>query len=295
MCIFLCFQAECRTILCPSGFIRTDDNCEAISTIWFKNYYYIQLELTSLTNSSLPLSYLNELSENEKNQPDLWLDSKGAPLDYFEVFVEKVEFKNVIFVRKMILRVGKEKYPLNIVKETESIRKAVGKIWEMKLKGETFSFSVKIDKFTSYIFGASHLPRHDVVVYAYNGTAVYEKNQTRNIFERLPLLSVYPKGFGTSIKLRRVNFCEKVRLLASEWSSGYQEIRLHPSITRSDSGKTLGDSEFELYFDDSDMVTVEICVEDFNSGYKKHISNGSLFIVYNGPVLILYTLFKNIS
>ena len=58
---------------------------------------------------------------------------------------------------------------------------------------------------------------------------VYEKKSTKKLFQELHFHhSLVPTGY---VLLRKVNVCEKVRLLATEWTGGFQEIQLHTSLT----------------------------------------------------------------
>ena len=68
--------------------------------------------------------------------------------------------------------------------------------------------------------------------------------------------------------LSKMTFCEKVRLLGSQWVGLYQEILLNLSTLGN--GRILGDSEFNIFIDENPDIMVEICLEDFRGVSSSH-------------------------
>ena len=255
--------------------------CKPISASWLYDQYFIQLEMIPTMNELLPMSHLDSLSEEERGQPNTWLDSKGAPLDYFTLYVETS--KNNSFVKKLIVRIGRDRYPLSVSKETNSIRKAISQEWEINTNGKTFKFTVQFDKYASFVYDGVQ-QKYDVVEFVTNAKTVKKAKAVK----RVHLFAIKTSRHLQALVLRKTNFCERVRLLATEWTGGFQEIHLDSSIAREGAEKILGDSEFDIFLDDHGEVGVDICVEDFDQDYKKHKTSDAIPIAYNGNAMFLF-------
>ena len=255
--------------------------CKPISASWLNDQYFVQLEMTPAMIELLPMSYLDSLSVEERKQPNIWFDAKGAPLDFFILFVETS--KNNSFVKKLIVRIGRSRYPLNVAEETNSIRKAISQEWEININGKTFKFSVQFDKYASFVYDGVQR-KFDVSEFVTNDKTV----RMGKAVKRVNAFSSKTNNKLATLILRKTNFCDRVRLLATEWTGGFQEIRLDSSIAREGAEKVLGDSEFDMFLNDHGKVEVDICVEDFNQDYKMHKASDAIPIAYNGNAMFLF-------
>ena len=242
-----------------------------VSTAWMKKGYFIQLEMTPVSESWLPWSYLTELSNEQWNDTGVWFDANGAPLDYLELFAENVTIGQIPHVKKLIVRLGKKLLQVNVDKETKVIQKAMGKPWKINLRGNTYVYSVKFDKFANYVRDGISVRYHTLEVIK-NNHYVYEEQPEERIYHYVGCTSYQRPG----VALRKMNFCKKVRLLHPEWVPMYQEIYFIPEAPHIGSNKILGDSEFDAGFDeDLGEVTIDICVDDFNPGYYSNLTSGT--------------------
>ena len=243
-----------------------------VSTAWMKQRYFIQLEMTPASGSWLPWSYLTELSNEQRNDTGVWFDAKGAPLDYFELFAENVTIGQIPRVKKLIVRLGRKLPQINVDKETKVIQNAMGKPWEINLRGNTYIYTVKFDKFATYVRDGISVRYHTLEAIK-NNHYVFEEQPEERMYTSVGFQNYEPPDFV----LRKMNFCEKVRLLHTEWAPLYQEIIFSPNVTHKCTDRILGDSEFDAGFDeDLDEVTIEICVDDFNPNYYSNLTSGIL-------------------
>ena len=248
----------------------------------------MQLQLTPSSDKLLPLSYLKDLSDEQRNEPESWFDTQGAPLDYFVV-----HFKEEEFVEELVVKVGKNKYPFSLNREIKTIQNAITKPWTISLKGEVFQFSVKFYRYAWYIPNPQQASIDHVLKHLNGDTFLYgDAPKDRYVPEVLSMPN------GKPVVLKKTNFCNRVRLIRSEWIAGFGEIRLNTSKEVFDSETFLGDSEFDIFLDEMGVPTVEICVEDFNPDYQEQQTGRTIDAMLSGSGMLMVTwwilLFKEI-
>ena len=122
---------------------------------------------------------------------------------------KRVVVKNETYAGELLVRVGREKYPLNVAKETEIIQNAMRKNWTITLKGRLFKFTVAFDKYASFIpNGISR--RHGILGY-YSSTLddIDEEKPIPKIYE--PIHQIRYTHLTVKV-LKKTNICERVRL-----------------------------------------------------------------------------------
>ena len=228
--------------------------------------YYVQLQLTPTSDGLLPRSYLNDLTDEQREDHVAWFDAQGAPTDVFDMYSKVVSIENTEYVEELVVRVGKKKYPLSLSRETKTIQNAIDKPWAIRLKGKVFQFSVKFYRYTWFVPTFVGTQRENVLNHLGGEALLYEDAAPEEWYEQVALS--IPSG--DLLSLKKTNFCNRVRLTRLEWIAGFQEIRLNTSREVFDSKKLLGDSEFDIFLDDLGEPTVDICVDDFNPDYQEH-------------------------
>ena len=171
-----------------------------------------------------------------------------------------------------MVRVGRKKYPLNLDREIKSIKAAIKKPWAIMLKGEVFQFSVRFYRYRWYIPTQYATNKRHVLNYLTgSGESLGSEPSSPDEHYETDVLYI---GFGNPFTLKKTNFCNRVRLTRSEWIAGFEEIRLNTSTEIFDSNKRLGNSEFDIFLDETGEPTVEICVEDFNPNHQEQQASG---------------------
>ena len=236
--------------------------------------YNVQLLLTPTSDELLPLSYLETLTAEQKQEPTTWFKSQGAPLDHFEVVVKNVTIEKTLYVENLIVRLGKIKNPVSLSKEIKLLKEAMKKSWVIALNGTVFEFTVRFYRY-AWFLPLMSWGRTDVLMDLTNNktTESVRYVQSEEAYGEIGLMGTIPAT--TLFTIKKTNFCNRVRLVRSEWIAGFQEIRLNTSEAVLDSNKTLGDSEFDIFLGDQGEPTVEICVDDFNPEYQKQIATGT--------------------
>ena len=254
-------------MLCPNGFVGPEGRCRSILTKLLNDLYYVQLHLTPISDTYLTRFVLGDLTDEQRETPEMWFDAQGAPLDFFEMYSKWVDINNAEYVKSLVIRVGRKKYPLNLDKEIQSIQKALEKPWVITLKGLVFQFSVKFDRYAWYVPTQNAKIKSNVLNHiTLSGDALALERATPEEFYKDEFLYTGP---GDPFTLKKTHFCNRVRLTRSEWIAGFQEIRLNTSQEIFDSNKRLGDSEFDIFLDETGKPTVEICMEDFNPNHQE--------------------------
>ena len=236
--------------------------------------YNVQLLLTPISDELLPLSYLETLTAEQKQEPTTWFKSQGAPLDYFDVLVKKVSIENTLHVEKLIVRLGKNKHPINLGKEIKLLHEAMTRPWAIALNGTVFEFTVRFYRYAWFLPLKGWQLTNVLMDFTHNKTSAGVPVKKREVFEQLSITDS-TRAVTKPFTLKKTNFCNRVRLARSEWIAGFQEIRLNTSEAVLDSNKTLGDSQFDIFLDDQGEPTVEICVDDFNPEYQEEIATGT--------------------
>lgn len=240
--------------------------------------YFVQLQLTPIGGDYIPFAYLKDLSDEQKKMPYTWFDSHGAPLQYFEIMMNKTAY-----VEKLVVRVGRSVFPLNMEKEVDVIKKAMSKSWTIRLQGDSFSFSVQFDDYAHF---TRQQKRHDIIDYIKGVCIAYEEQMLEKYY--MVVVNIPDSMSANAVVLKKTNFCERVRLVRSEWIGGFQQIRLNISAYNQ---QVLGDSAFDIYLDEFGQPTVEICVEDFNPNYRKvYVSSAGRWIFSGNKFMILFGL-----
>ena len=263
-------QAECRPVLCPNGFDNADGKCQLLMAKMLTDIYYVQLQLTPISDLLLPASYIEGLSFEQKRNPATWLDTNGTKLDCYTVSFHKKDTENGTFVKDLVVRAGQIMNRIRLDREIKTIRDAISKPWTISLQGEAFEFSVSLYRYQIYT-PQLWTVRYDVVNLT-KGIHTFKPNQKEEAYEEVV---AYIQKEGAFI-FKKTNFCNRVRLARSEWISGFQEIRLNTSKEVYDSEKMLGDSEFDIFLNELREPTVEICVEDFNPGLTEQKGSGKI-------------------
>ena len=255
-------------MLCPNGFVNYGESCRPLLSKLLDDLFYVQLQLTPTSSDTLlPLSYLRDLTDNQRTEPGMWFDAQDAPLDYFEVYSKEIYINNTEYAEELVVRVGRKRYPLSLSKEIKAIQTAIRKPWAITLKGEVFQFLVKFYRYELYVPTRYANSKEHVLNYLIlSGESLsFEDNSPEDFFKD----EIVYTGLGYPFILKKTNFCNRVRLTSSEWIAGFQEIRLNTSKEVFDSNKLLGDSEFDIFLDERGEPTVEICMEDFNPDYQE--------------------------
>ena len=183
--------------------------------------YFIQLIMTPVETAGfnmLPLFYL--ITDEALQPPELWFDCHVAPLDYFKMYGKIVDFGNDSYIEELLVRIGRRKSPLNIAAEIKTIRDAMHRNWNITLKGRTFSFTVRFDRYAQFV--PDGLSRRYEVVRSSPENFIWENLYPPKIYDLFLMKGDYP-----DMVLKKTHFCERVRLSRSEWVGGFQEIRLY--------------------------------------------------------------------
>ena len=255
-------------MLCPNGFVGSGESCRPLVSKLLNDLFYVQLQLMPTSSDTLlPLSYLRDLTDDQREEPRTWFDTQGAPLDYFELYSKEININITEYTEELVVRVGRKIYPLSLSREIKAIQTAVRKPWAITLKGKVLQFIVKLYRHALYIPTRIDNIKEHVLnnLIQSDETLSFEKSLPEDFFKD----EIVYMGFGDPFVLKKTNFCNRVRLTSSEWIAGFQEIRLNTSKEVFDNNKLLGDSEFDIFLDDKGEPTVEICVEDFNPDYKE--------------------------
>ena len=186
--------------------------CVPISTRWLVGSYFIQLILSPVGTILLPWSYLTDLSIEQKRSPETWFTSHITPLYHFQVYGKRVVINNETYVGELLVRVGRQTYPLNVAKETVTIQNATRKNWTITLKGSNFSFTVTFDRYASFIPNG-HSRRYDLTgYYTLMREDIIEENPIPKVYELIQILDKFNYIHHTVNVLKKTNFCERVRL-----------------------------------------------------------------------------------
>lgn len=226
----------------------------------------MQLQLTPSSDQLPPRSYLDDLTDEERKEPGTWLDAKGAPLDTFGLYSKTVNINDTEYAEELVVKIGKEEYPLNLSRAIQNIQTAIAEPWTLRLKGKVFQYFVQFYRYAEYVPSTQTRQKENVLNHlTLSGEALsYEYSSPDEFYDNDVIARTkapYP--------LKKTNFCKRVRLKRSEWMAGFNEILLNTSKEVFGSDKRLGDSEFDLFLDEMGEPTVEICVEDFNPDYQE--------------------------
>ena len=242
--------------------------------------YNIQLLLTPTSDKLLPLSYLETLTKGQKLEPITWFDSRGVPLDYFDLMVKRVIIEHTVFVDSFIVRIGKNQDPVNLSNEIKFLQDVMNKPWFITLNNTVFEFTVKFYRYASFVPLMTYWWYNVLIEVTSNMTTESVRIvQEEEAFEIVQMKTTHQPGLKP-FTLKKTNFCNRVRLDRSEWLAGFQEIRLNTSEAVLDSNKTLGDSEFDIFLGEQGEPTVEICVEDFNPNYHEQVARGMANVLF---------------
>ena len=272
-----------------------------LSTNWLKSSYFVQVILSPVDSKLLPWSYLTDLTDKERLSPETWVDTNFTPLSHLIMYGKRVSICGESYVDEFLVQVGRQISQLNLAEETNTIRTAMQKNWTIKLNEVVFSFEAKFYRYASFIEDGS--PRYDLMSSISSDSNVYEERPPPKVYEYLSIN--FRSTTASRIVLKKTHFCERVRLHRIEWLGGFQEIRLsitpeHPGVASidgsvssdvssdktlsneesvfnnkstsstelvSEGGTVLGDSEFDIYVDNTGAPIIEICVEAFNPNY----------------------------
>ena len=282
-------------MLCPNGFVASEGICRPFISKLLKHEYFVQLQLTPSSDQLPPRSYLVDLTDEQRIEPETWLDAKGAPLDAFALYSKTVNINDTEYAEELVVKIGKENYPLNLSREIKNIETAIAEPWTLRLKGKVFQYFVQFYRYLEFVPSAQRRQKENVLNHiTLSGEALsYEYSSPdefydNDVFSRMT--APYP--------LKKTNFCKRVRLKRFEWMAGFNEIRLNISKEVFGSDKRLGDSEFDLFLDEMGEPTVEICVEDFNPDYHEQqataASSGMMVtasVLFNSRILI-FTMYR---
>ena len=213
--------------MCPNGFYRVKQRCMPISTQWLASTYFVQLILTPVDSgvpNMLPWSYITSLSPEERSSPEIWLSSHIAPLYHFQIYGRREEKSNVSYVKDLLVRVGRKRSPLNVAIETTVIRDALNQPWMIKLKGKEFTYDAEFYRYANFIPNGLLLGTNIFIDHNRSISDVEEQEgPPPAVYEELDLS--YTDIPDTVLK--KTHFCERVRLLQSEWSGRLQDLYLN--------------------------------------------------------------------
>lgn len=217
----------------------TAQNCQLYIREWNKYGYIMMIELSPEQESLLiPEAEFDTLTENERNNPKLWLNTQGLPMDIF-ILLGRVP-QNESSVSKFTLRIGGNQFPVKMDKVLSKVERALSKIWTMKFNGHIYHLKAEFSKFHSY---------SEYADYKYMDVADRRGEH---------LMS------GGYIFISKINFCKQVQLYDGEFEFlGTSLNKIQLNLTGDDSGKILGDGEFEERFDETAASTMKICIEDY--------------------------------
>ena len=219
------FQAECRIVLCPSGFIRNKDDCEQISTNWLTSSYFVQLILTPVDAQLLPRSYFTKLTDVEQRSPETWFNPNITPIDYLEMYGKLVSINGEAYVGELLAQIGRLISHFDLAEEVNILHKAMEHVWTIKFNNTVYSFLTKFYRYASYVERGSD-PRYDLIS-SLSRHKIYEARPPPKVYTFLfYYLKLSRKGKASAV-LKKTHFCEKVKLHRSEWIGGFQEVRLN--------------------------------------------------------------------
>ena len=241
----VCFSRNVSRSCVPMVLSDQKEKCQSISSKLLNDMYVVQLQLTPISDRHIPGSYLGDLSEERRREPGTWFDPQGAPIDYFTMYVKEVNIENTSYVEEFVVRIGKKKNQLTLDKKTKLLQNAMVKPWAIRFKGDIFQFSVRFYRYAWYVPTSQWAFRAHVLNFLKDKAATYEETPQEERYE-----TVAWSILSDSFILKKMNFCNRVRLLMSEWIVGFQEIRLNTSKEVFDSEKMLGDLEFDLFLDE---------------------------------------------
>ena len=236
--------------------------------------YNVQLLLTPISDELLPLSYLETLTAEQKQEPTTWFESQGAPLDYFDLIVKKVSIENTLHVENFIVSLGKNKHQINFGKEIKLLHEAMKRPWAIALNGTVFEFTVRFYRHARFLPLKGWRRTNVLMELTHNKTRAGVNVKEKEAYDVVSITDEN-RAVTNPFFLKKTNFCNRVRLDRSEWIAGFQEIRLNTREAVFDNNKTLGDSEFDIFLGEDGVPTVEICVDDFNTEYQKQIGTGT--------------------
>ena len=250
-----------------------DKGCIPLSSTRNSLSYFIQLQLTPITDDLPPMEHLYEMFADRKwlSVADTWFKTNGVPLEFFSLFAQPVTINNKVLAKELIVKIGKLKSPVIIDKVLKRIKSALDQEWEMILYEQAYRFSVNFYKYREFVVDGTYA-RYDEVEWVEKQTMTF--NPSRNYtYKPIGVYLPVHKEILPSVILSKMNFCEQVHLERSEWIGLWQEIRLN--LTGAGNKKVLGDSEYSMYANDQGKATVNICVEDFNPSYYSVIANNA--------------------
>ena len=224
------------------------------ATTWYKSGFLLHLVLTPVSDNDLPSKTAFEaLSPKKKRNVKKWLDTKGIPVDSFDMRAEMVNKQNISYMRRLNILTGSPQYPVKASETINIIESAMQKQWSINLNKKLYFYKVNFDKYELYIQNG-YKPR----------TLMLAPNSTVNIIEGiLPKLytSVFSDTKMIHFFINKMYFCEKVNLVHGEWISGYQGIWLN--LTGRENETFLGDAEFNYDLGPDGEWNIQICVDDF--------------------------------
>ena len=253
--------------------------------------YAVQLLLTPTSDALLPSSYLEQLTATQKQKPTTWFESHGASFDYIQMLYKHLSLKGRELVESFLVRLVRNKSPVNLKKEMHVLQESMRKPWTITLNGTVFDFSVKFYRYacalplptyglTNILTDLAHTKTQEIVRY-------FQQDETYTYLEIDDAVSKAP-ALSNPYILKKTMFCNRVRLARSEWIAGYREIRLNTSEPVLDSNKTLGDSEFDIFLGEHGEPTVEICVDDFNPDYRNYVVAGTIVFLSNWSIMVTF-------
>lgn len=215
----------------------TSLDCQLYIREWNKYGYIIRIELLPEQGDLLiPEAEFDTLTQNERNNPKLWINTQGLPVDTFTLYGQVRH--NTSSVSNMVMELGGNQFPLKIDKVLSKVDRALSKLWTMKLNGYTYRFIPKFFRFRGYI-----------TIKDYKEIDA-GKRRGKHLFNN---------GY---ISISKLNFCKQVQLYDDEYiSQSFSTIQLN--LTGDGTGKTLGSGEYDMH------RRLQICIEDFVNDTQK--------------------------
>ena len=266
---YLLLQDECRTILCPTGQLRTSEGCKIYTASLYTRGYQLYLDLQPIYRAGGMLT-LSDLLALTPGEVKLSFHGAKLPVDYWLMYAEiETASDNKEYAKSLSVNIASGEYPVNVTRALETVNFALNHnvtfIVQRKLDTTAFSFKVK---FARQI-----------------GPHFSEFGEKGNY--------TYISSLGSMLSpliISKLYFCKQVRLWPGEWRYvDERKVSIEISLW-SGNISVLQALEFSRHTTEKGDEYVQICVDDFNPNPENYIGNAAVPVPYNVPLTPLYLI-----
>ena len=240
---------------------------------WFHRGYRIHVEMRPKSKDLPTLDSLHNLSKKQMRNVARWFDTKGIPVEHFQLYVESVNVSHSLYVNRLNVFLGEEEEKLNATDTLRLIKNSMSRNWKLVLNGKRYFYGVRFDKYKTFV--PDGIKRRAL---KFGVTGILEKTTPKKIYDFQRNLS---QDKFIEFSINKMFFCEQVELSDTEWVGLAEEIQLN--ITGNGTEKVLGDAEYGFSVDRDGNTKARICVEDFSSHY--YTSRGSRRRLQGGSMI----------